>query len=65
MTTRWEERGTLSAAAHLRAIDYDLDELERRQMAIDAKLSKIFGGVLLAVISLVANLLMEVVKAGL
>lgn len=61
--TRWEERREMTTAEHLKALDYDQDELERRMASVNGKLDRIFVAVATAAVALVGNLIIRLLES--
>ena len=53
----------MTTAEHLKSIDFDQDELERKIAGLNGKLDRIFVAVATAAVALVGNLLIRLLEA--
>lgn len=61
--TRWEERREMTTAEHLKSIDFDQDELERKIAGLNGKLDRIFVAVATAAVALLGNLIIRLLES--
>lgn len=53
----------MTTAEHLKALDYDQDELERKIGGLNGKLDRIFVAVATAAVALVGNLIIRLLES--